>query len=328
METILVTGGWGHLGRYLVVRLAAEGHRVRVLTRASHRDNPRPTDAGEEVFFGDIRDDKAVSRAVAGADSVVHLVANFRRAGTDAKEAYSINVEGTLNVLRATVAHETPRLIHCSTIGVHGDVQDIPADEDSPFNPGDKYQETKLIAERKVWEVAEKAGLAATVIRPVAIYGPGDRRLLKLFRMIKKGWFLRVGNGKTLYHPAYVDDVVEGFVLALTSERAIGGTFIIGSDRYLTLNELATAIARELGVKLRTVQLPSRAMEIAATICENVCPRVGLEPPIHHRRLGFYSSNRAFSVEKAKTILGYRPAVSLAEGLHRTASWYRDHGWL
>ena len=103
------------------------------------------------------------------------------------------------------------KLVHCSTIGVHGDVRKIPADEKTAFNPGDLYQETKLIAEKRVWEFSKETGLPISVIRPISMFGPGDLRMLKLFRMINKGRFIIVGNGNALFQPAYIDDVVKGF---------------------------------------------------------------------------------------------------------------------
>ena len=137
--------------------------------------------------MGDIRDPQAVARAVEGVDIVIYLVSNFRKGRSDRKDAYAVNVEGTRNVLQASLHYGVQQFLHCSTIGVHGNVRAIPADEETPFNPGDLYQETKLLAENHVREFYAQTGLPVTIIRPISLYGPGDLRMLKLFRMIKKG---------------------------------------------------------------------------------------------------------------------------------------------
>jgi len=325
MGIILVTGGKGFLGQHLVSRLDELGEEVRIFARTPEGQKEEP---GNNVVWGDIRDPKAVGRAVEGVDVVIHLVSNFRKGGSDRNEAYSINVEGTENVLNASLKYGVKRLIHCSTIGVHGDVQAIPANEDAAFNPGDLYQETKLIAERRVWEFYKKTGLPTTVIRPISMFGPGDLRMLKLFRMIKKGRFIMAGKGNALFQPAYIDDVVHGFLLCLTNKNAIGEAFIIGGDEYLPLKALVRLIASELDVPPPRFKVPLRPVLWLATLCELFCVPFGIEPPLHRRRVSFFQNNRAFSIDKAKRVLGYEPKISLIEGIRRTVRWYEEHGWL
>jgi len=324
---ILVTGGKGFLGSHLVTRLVKDGEEVRIFAH-KHPDISKEELAEENVIWGDIRDQNAVEKAINGVDKVIHLVSNFRKGGSDKNEAYSINVEGTNNVLNAALKHKIKQLIHCSTIGVHGDVRSIPADEETDFNPCDLYQETKLMAEKRVWEFYKETGLPTTVIRPISLFGPGDLRMLKLFRMIKKGRFVMVGKGNALFQPAYIDDVVRGFLLCLNNEKAIGEAFIIGGDEYLPLKELVQLIASELKVPPPKLKVPLAPVLWLATLCEHFCVPFGIEPPLHRRRVSFFQNNRAFSIEKAKRILGYEPHVSLREGIQRTIQWYEDHGWL
>src|SRR5690606_12877280 len=120
------------------------------------------------------------------------------------------------------------------------------ANEETPFNPGDLYQSTKLEAEKRVRRFAESSGLPVTVIRPISLFGPGDMRMLKLFRMIKRQRFIVVGDGSPYFQPAYIDDVVEGFLLCIGNPAALGEVFIIGGDTFVTLNELFRTIAAEL----------------------------------------------------------------------------------
>ncbi len=327
MDRVLVTGGRGFLGSHLASRLDALGYALRLFVHdQSDSSGSEPHDC--DVLSGDIRDADAVSEAVKGVDKVIHTVSNFRKGGSDKDYAYAINVTGTENVLEACKKHQVERLVHCSTIGVHGDVKEIPATETTPFNPCDLYQETKLIAEQKVWEFSGRHKLPVSVVRPISMFGPGDKRMLKLFRMIKKGRFIKIGPCKALFQPAYVDDVVDGFVLCLTKQEALGEPFIIGGEEFVPLEELFATVAQELSVSPPSIRLPLAPMLLLATICEKVCVPLGMEPPLHRRRLSFFQNNRAFSIEKAKTILGYRPHTSLRDAIRKTIAWYEEQGWL
>jgi len=324
---ILITGGKGFLGSHLVSRLTSNGENVRVFAHKKQKTNLKNF-SDDNVIWGDIRDQKAVEKAMDGVDKVIHLVSNFRKGGSDKKEAYSINVKGTENILHAAFKHKIKQLIHCSTIGVHGDVRSIPADEETAFNPCDLYQETKLVAERRVWEFYKKTGIPVTVIRPISMFGPGDLRMLKLFRMIKKQRFVIIGHGEALFQLAYIDDVVQGFISCLENNKAIGEVFIIGGDKYLPLKELFQLIASEFKVPPPKIKLPLTPVLWLASLCELICAPLKIEPPLHRRRVSFFQNNRAFSVEKAKRLLNYEPQVSFKEGLQRTIQWYELKGLL
>jgi dihydroflavonol-4-reductase len=327
MSKVLVTGGKGFLGSHIVSRLQKDGHTVRVLARP-RSDAPASPNGSYEVVWADIRDAAAVEKAMQGMDAVIHLVSNFRKGGSDKQDAYAVNVEGSQNVLHAARKHDVQRVVHCSTIGVHGTVLSIPATETTPFNPTDLYQETKLVAERLVWKFYEKTQLPITVIRPISLFGPNDTRMLKLFRMIKKGRFVMMGQGDAFFQPAYIDDVVDGFMLALSHPQAIGEAFIVGGEEYVPLRELVAMIAEEMHVAPPKIRIPLEPMLFAASACESICVPLKIEPPLHRRRMSFFQNNRAFSVEKAKTLLGYQPQYSLREALRATIRWYEEHNWL
>lgn len=324
-EQILVTGGNGFLGSHICRRLQQEGYDVRILAR---RHGDQQPSEGFPTVWGDIRDPETVDRAVKGVDRVVHTVSNFRHGGSDKGEAHAINVTGTRLVVEACHAHQVKQLVHCSTIGVHGSVQEIPATETTPFNPGDLYQETKLEAELEVWRLAEEYGLQTTVIRPISLIGPGDNRMLKLFKMIKQGKFMKIGPCSAYFQPAYIDDVVDGFLLCLGNAKAYGEVFIIGGDEYITLEELFDLIAGQLKVKPPSVRIPLQPVLWMASLCEALCVPLGVEPPLHRRRVSFFQNNRAFCIDKAKNVLGFQPQVSLEEAIRRTIAWYEQEGWL
>lgn len=327
MTRVLITGGLGFLGSALVREFASSGCELRILNRRGHRPDTFTHPTGHEIVWGDIRESAPVDRAVAGMDVVIHTVSNFREARTD-HLAYEINVGGTDNVLEAAARHRVARVVLCSTIGVHGSVALVPADEDSPFNPGDIYQETKVVVEQHARAFEREQGIPVCILRPASLYGPGDLRMLKLFRLIQQRRFVMMGDGNAYFHPAFIDDVARAFVLAATHERAAGETFIVGGNEYLRLREMIAAIARQLRVPPPRFRLPLWPVDHLAWACELACRPFNFEPPLHRRRMSFFRNNRAFSIDKAKQLLGYVPRVGLESGLEKTITWYETNGLL
>jgi nucleoside-diphosphate-sugar epimerase len=324
---VALTGATGYTGSRLVSRLLARGDEVRALARPGSR-RPQPEGPGLTWLEGDLGDAALLGRLVEGADAVIHVAAVYRTAGHPDSYYREVNVEGTRRLLEAAYAAGVGRFVHTSTVGVHGHVESPPADESSPFAPGDIYQATKAEAEELALRFHRERGLPVAVVRPAAIYGPGETRLLKLFRAIARRRYALVGSGRALYHPVYIDDLLQGFLLALERTEAVGEAFIVGGPRYVSQAELAQMIARHTGGGILPVRVPAAPLRWVAAACEVVCIPLGLEPPLHRRRVEFWTKSRAFSIEKARRMLGYAPQVDLEDGVARTCAWYRQAGWL
>lgn len=324
---ILVTGGTGFTGHNLSKRLLQDGHQVRLLVRSKARVALAAHPA-LEIHEGDIRDRAAVERAVAGVAKVFNIAAMFRTASSVDRDYRDIHVEGTRHLLEAAVKYKVERFVHCSTVGVHGDVKVPPATEESPYGPADIYQRTKLEGELLARDFAAKNGLALAVVRPTAIYGPGDMRLLKLFKLAVKSITPVIGTGRIFYHMVYIDDLVQGFILAGEVEAAIGEVFIVGGDENMMLDDLLSTIAGILGSPDRKIHIPALPFQLAGSLCEKICIPLGIEPPIYRRRVDFFTKSRSFDIGKAKRLLGYQPKYGLHEGLRRTAQWYKEQGIL
>ena len=326
-KTVLVTGANGFTGGALVRALLAQGCHVRAFVRQPNAA-PWLAASAAQLVAGDIRDRRAVDDAVAGCDQVYHLAALYRDASAPRQAYWEVNVAGTEHVLDACARHGVSRLIHCSTMGIHGGVSKIPSDETAPYQPGDEYQRAKLAAEERVWAWYRKTHLPTTVVRPAGIYGPGDLRFLKLFRGVQKGYFTILGSGRTWFHPVYIDDLIDGFLHCGTESKAIGEAFCISSSRSVTLNELVQLIADAVGVHAPRWHLPVWPFYLAGALCELVCVPLGINPPIYRRRVEFFTHNRAWASEKARQLLGYAWQVDHEEGFRRTAQWYSAHGYL
>lgn len=322
-----VTGATGFLGGALTESLLGSGRRVRLLARDARRA-ARFEGRVEGIVTGDITDRDAVRELVQGCSTVFHLVSNFRSASGPPESYRRVNVGGTECVVDESIAAEVRRLVHCSTIGVHGDVMEIPCTEESPFNPGDLYQETKLEAEQYCRRKAGDSDTEIVIVRPCSLYGPGDLRMLKMFKLLAKRRFFLLGDGSAFFHAVYIDDVVRGFRLAADTPGIDGETFIIGGEAYLPLRDYVATAARALGVEAPVIRLPYAPLWHLARLVEALCVPFGIEPPLHKRRVRFFRNNRAFSIEKATRVLGYRPEVALEEGMRSTVAWYREHGYL
>jgi nucleoside-diphosphate-sugar epimerase len=322
---LALTGATGYTGGRLLAALQARGDSVSALVRPSsvgHIHGP------VRVVEGDLQDARALAQLVEGAEAVVHVAAVYRTAGHPDSYYREVNVGGTAKLLEAAAAAGVRRFVHTSTVGVHGDVQQPPADENAPIAPGDIYQATKAEAEALALDFHRTRGLPVTVLRPGAIYGPCEKRFRKLFRAIARGRYAVVGSGRAYYHPVFIDDLVQGYLLALERPEAVGEAFIVAGPSYVTQDQLAELIARHTGGRVLPFHVPAWPLQLAGAMCEALCVPLGIEPPLHRRRVDFWTKSRAFRIDKARRLLGYAPQVDLDAGIARTAASYREAGWL
>ena len=327
---VLVTGATGFAGSHLARALASLGHQVRAFQREGARqpDPGVPGAPGIDIAIGDLRDPESLRRAVQGIDVVYHIAAIYRQAGVSPEVYRAVNATAVGQLVEAAAAAGARRVVHCSTVGVHGDVEHPPANEDAPLKPGDIYQETKLEGERLARAAGAGSGIEVTIVRPSGIYGPGDRRLLKLFRGVARRRWITLGRGKIYYHLTYIDDLVEGFRLCGEHPSAANRTYILAGGEVTTLNDLVAMIAEVAGVRVPGVHLPVWPFWISGALCEAVCAPLGIEPPLYRRRVDFFTKSRAFDISRAQREIGYAPQVRLHDGIQRTIEWYRAHGWL
>lgn len=323
-EKILVTGATGYTGKALSTVLLKKNYDVRVLVRkASNYLDLK--EIGCEIYFGDLATGEGLKKAVNGVSKVYHIGAAFRVEGVPKKYFWDVHVEGTRILLDASLKYGIKRFVHCSTVGVQGGIRNPPATEEAPFNPGDHYQESKLDGEKLSLSYAKK-GLGVVVCRPVGIYGPGEKRFIKLFKPISKGSWFVVGKANNFLHLIYIDDLVKGIMLCGEVEGIEGEVFTLGGEEYCTLREIGLKIAECLGVKLKIYQLPVTPVWLVAFLCEIICRSLKVEPPIFRRQLGFFSKDRAFDISNAESKLNFSPAVSIDEGIKKTADWYKKEG--
>lgn len=320
---VLVTGGTGFTGKALVQRLLRKGYDVIALDYQEGLKTSELNEAGAKVVIGSVTDRGVVKEAMSGVEIVYHLAAAFREINVSDKYYADVNVNGTRIVLEEAYAQNVKKFIYMSTCGVHGNIENPPQGEDAPIQPADYYQQTKYEAEPIVQEYFEK-GMNTVILRPAAIYGPGDpERFQMIFKRVSKGMFPMFGDGRTYYHPLYIDNLIDACMLAMEEGKGVGEAYLIADEEYLEIKEIVKKTAEALGVKVKIPHFPILPIVWVGHICEKICKPFKISPFIFPRRVDWYRQNRAFSIEKAKRDLGYAPKVSIAEGLRRTGEWYR-----
>jgi len=325
---VLVTGGTGFTGKALVKRLLDEGHDVLALDYKEGLKTRELKEWGAKVVIGSITDEAVVNQCMDQIEVVHHLAAAFRELDVPNSYYEEVNVNGTKIAIEAAFRAGVKQFIYCSTCGVHGNIDDPPQGEDAPIKPADYYQRTKFEAEPIVVEYSKK-GMKTVILRPAAIYGPGDpERFQMIFKRVAKGVFPIFGDGKTLYHPLYIDNLVDAFLLAMEKGKGNGQAYLIADEEFIEIEKLVEKVAAALKVNVRTPHYPMWPLVIAGHVFEKICMPFKITPPIFPRRVDWYRQNRAFKIEKAKQDLGYHPRIGIEEGLRKTAEWYKSEGYI
>ncbi len=327
---VLITGGTGFIGSRLGLRCLGRGDDVRVLGAdrggAEAENRKLLEEHGAEIVLGSVVDREAMFRLVEGADVVFHLAAAQHEANVPDQVFWDVNVTGTENLLDASVAAGVRRFVHGSTIGVYQADTGATVHPNSPLLPDNIYGTTKLKGEERVRAYRDK--LPVTIARISETYGPGDRRLLKLFRGVERGVFFNIGPGQNLHHLVHIDDLVDGLLRAADSDRAVGETYVLAGPRPVSTDEMGRTVAEVLAVKPPRLRIPITPLLWVAAILETVLRPLGIQPPLHRRRMDFFRKSFSFDPGHAEELVGYRPKIEFAQGAEETADWYRARGEL
>lgn len=330
MKKVIVTGGGGFVGKAVVRQLVARGISATVIGR---HDYPDVVAMGATVARGDIRDQHFLASVFRGHDTVFHVAAKAGIWG-DYQDYFSVNVQGTENVLRACRSNGITRLVYTSTPSVvfrGGDLAGV--DEGAPY--ADRflchYAATKALAEQKVLE-ANGRQLLTTALRPHLVWGPGDTNLIP--RLVARGRSRQlkiVGTCENLVDISYIDNVASAHLLAAEnlehSASAAGQAYFISQGEPVNLWRWINDLFARLQVPRVTKQVSFRKAYAAGFVCEKISSLLGRseEPPMTRFLAGQLARSHWFSIDKARRDLGYRPAVSTAEGVDRLVAWLRSN---
>ncbi|KAA0094721.1 NAD(P)-dependent oxidoreductase [Mycolicibacterium sp. P1-18] len=318
---VVVTGANGFIGRSIAMRLRERGDTVVGvdLTAAPER----------HVVAGDVSHPGKWQRSFAGADLVVHTAALVSNVPTLA-EAWRVNVRGTRHVLDAAVLAKVPRLVHISSVRVFSDLG-FPdgVTEDHPVRPdGNPYVDTRVASEQVALQSHAAGEIAVTVVRPGDVYGPGSRPWTVLpVEMIKKNRFLLPAMGRGVFSPVYVDDLLDGVLLASASPTAAGQVYTIGGAEAVSCREFFGHYYRMLG-KRGPVVVPTGAALAAARVASTSARLLRQNTELNTVTVRYLCRTGTYSIAKAHSDLGYQPRVTLSSGMERTQAWLAEQGML
>ena len=327
MQT-LVTGATGFIGSRLAHRLLDEGHAVRLLgLRRNEVEEAYLAELearGATTVEGSITDEAVLNDAAQGVDVVFHLAAAQHEANVPDQLFHDVNVTGTRLMIEAAERAGARRFVHGSSIGVYGWIVGGTVHDDSPLDPDNIYGVTKQLGEEAVRQ--HGGSIEWSIARISEVYGPGDRRLIKMFRGAQKGRFPMIGAGDNLHHLIYIDDLLDGLLAAAEKPQAVGRCYVLAGPEAVTSKQMLDAITAEVSGPTPKIKLPLTPMLWAAQLCEGVLRPLGIQPPLHPRRMNFYRKSFQFTMEEARAALDYAPRVDLTEGVRRTGAWYREQG--
>lgn len=314
---VLVTGGTGFIGRHVGATLLRRGHAVRLMGRDLARAAALQA-AGAELVYADLRDGAAVVAACEGVDAICHAGALSAPWGRRA-DFLAVNLGGTANVLAGCRRHGVGRLVAISSPAVVFAGRDVvAAAENTPYPRrfSSHYALSKKLAEELVRGAPD---VPAVILRPKAVFGPGDEALLpRLVAAARAGRLPRIGHGRNLVDLTYVDNVVHAVELTLTTERALGHTYTITNGEHVPLWELLRSVLERLGVPARLRPLPLGLMLVVAGLMEARAAVTGREPLLTRYTVAILARTQTYDISAARRDLGYAPLVSVTEGVERT----------
>jgi nucleoside-diphosphate-sugar epimerase len=319
MQTILVTGATGFIGRNLLSELIdSREYKLRAVTRTEAR-----LDGRVEQLRGDLMNDGFLEKAFRKVDAVVHLAALRPGKKGYPEDCWKVNYALTRKLLDRSVENGIEHFIFCSSVGVTGWAKELPMNEATPYNPVGTYHETKAAAERLVLRYNDL--VPTTIVRPTITYGSWDTDGLvaKIFQLVARGFFVFVGNGGNHLHLAYVNNIVKGFDLVL-QHGGHGKTYILADETAIRMCDLVDYIASLLRIPYRKIVLPYHLAKGVMVVCQAIGKKIRFEslPEATVESADIMSRNRCYSIRAAQE-LGYRPQCSTIEGLRISAAWYR-----
>lgn len=323
---ILVTGASGLLGSHLVDALVARGDAVRALLQPGE-DPSRLEAQGVEISRGDLTDAASLKAATQGVLLVMNCAAKTGPWGDPALYE-AINVRGLETLTRAAMDAGVSRMVHVSSITVHGNDVRGTADEQAPFHEEpNPYTRTKIAGELLLQRMVADEAAPVVIVRPGWIYGPRDAASFGRFAaMIQRQGMVVIGSGENHIPLIYVTDVAQGMLRAAEAPQAVGQAYLLVNDERVTQNQYLSLIAKDLNVPPPTRHIPYGFAVAAGATAETVFRLLGRAspPPLMRYGLQLLGGENAFVIAKARTDLGFDPQVPMEDGVRRSVDWFQS----
>jgi len=325
---VLITGATGFIGGRVLSKILEEGHEVVALVRETSNTEGIPKNV--EIRVADLFDIPSLESAVPDVNVVLHFASYFNFYPADEDLMFKVNVEGTKNLMNACVGTDVERFIYCSSAETMGSIRFPPGTEDTELRPDFSYGESKILAERAIRDITTDRDLSHIILRPTGVMGEGD--LYVMFEIAEQ-----LNEGKVFALPrdlsarfmyTHIDDIVAGFVAALTPMVALNNTFILCPDESMSWEEFLDVMTDRLGVKPPRLRVPKVFAKLGMAILSPFKNRKKMTFFWHVKSVDMLFANREYSNEKAKRLLGWEPQTTMVEGFQRAIDWYFENGYL
>lgn len=316
---VFITGASGFIGRALYDRYAAEGHEV---TGCDLMPDP-----GRGVVAGDVGQPGGWQEHASGCELFIHTAASVSLRMERAEEIWRTNVLGTANAVTAAERAGAKRFVHFSSVTVFGFEFPDGVDERYPvrftFVP---YPDSKISTEQVVLQAHIEGRVRCTIVRPGDVYGPRSRVWAQIpAELIRERRFILPGGGRGIHSPVYIDNLVDGVVLAAASEDAVGQIFTLSDGVGVPYRDFFTPYAQLVGRRLITLPAPL-ALGVAA-VAQRAARLAPGDNEINPGAARYLLRRGTYSNSKARSILGWEPRVNVQDGLERTVAWLREEGF-
>ena len=316
---ILITGAAGFIGFHLTKELARKGHKIRGLL-LPQEDGQALEALGVEIFRGDLIQADSLAGVADGIDLVFHLAARTLDWGTR-KQFEMVTVDGTCNLLEASEGHVS-RFVYCSSIAALGFGRaQAGLNEDAPRKIcGIPYCDTKIMAEDLVAEFCGQHRLDYTIIRPANVFGPGSVWVKEILNAFKRGPFPLIAKGRAPGAFVYIDNLVDGMILAGLSAKAVGQTYHFRDDYPITWAEYLKTLGEWIG-RVPQGGMPFWMAWALGAFLEVLLTPLGLRPPMTRLAAGVMGKDNSVDASRARLELGWESRVSQGEAMKRIKEW-------
>lgn len=324
MSKILITGANGFIGSHLVEKFIAEGHQVFGLVRKTS-DLSLIENMDIQLRYGDVTQPESLTEVCGGIDILVHNAGLASDWGS-IELFRSVNVEGTKNIAQAALEKGVKRIVQMSSVAIHGFDNSFAVKEDDALNPVYNYSTSKMEAEHWILDFGKKNNIEVTAIRPGNVFGERDHTFIeKYIEALVSGQIAYVNGGKSMTCPTYVRNLRDAVYLASQNEKAVGEAFLITDGLEINWKDFTNALAEKMNVKKPKLSIPLWLGLPIAGLVETAYKVVGAKsaPLITKYRMYNGGTDYYFSIEKAKSLLGFNPKYDLDESLTNTANWYK-----
>ncbi|MBT5388070.1 MAG: NAD(P)-dependent oxidoreductase [Porticoccaceae bacterium] len=314
---VLITGANGFIGNTLMRHYQTQGIAVVGVDLCGN---------GEDIIEADIAQPETISHLLRESDVVIHTAALVSNSIADA-DMWRVNVQATRNLVAAAEKYHVRRFVQLSSVVAYGNSAEGELDEDHPVHAdGGSYVLTKLASEHVVLAAAAKSNMEVVIIRPGDVYGPGSRPWVILpIEAINKGQFILPAKGEGFFRPIYIDDLIRGIELAVSSDEANGEIFNLSCEGYVTTKEFFSHHYRWMN-KRGPLLVSTRTAMIGAAISTKIADLFGGVNEASTATVAQLCTKSWFSIAKAERILDWKPEMPFAEGMERSRLWAQEQG--